>query len=123
MTLITAAALVLLLGAALALALRDNRQRGVAAMASQAVASALVLAGVLPVLLGDGGFRRSVAWSYPVDLIAVHLDPLGAFFLAWSLPMTLLGTVYAFGYLRPLFKTRTPASSSPSSTSPRSPSS
>lgn len=106
MTLILAGALVLLLGAALALTLRDNHQRGWAAIASQAVASALVLAGVLPVLLSGGDVRRGAAWSYPVDLIAVHLDPLGAFFLSWSLPMTLLGTVYAFGYLRPWFKTR-----------------
>jgi hydrogenase-4 component B len=28
---------------------------------------------------------------------------LGAFFLAWSLPMTLLGTIYAVGYLEPYF--------------------
>ncbi|CAN7714382.1 hypothetical protein [Variovorax sp. LjRoot178] len=34
---------------------------------------------------------------------AVRLDALGAFFLAWSLPMTLLGSVYAVGYLRPHF--------------------
>ena len=101
MTLILAGAVVLLLGAALALALRDNHQRGWAAIASQAIATALVLAGVLPVLLGGGDFRRTAAWSYPIDQIAVHLDPLGAFFLAWSLPMTLLGTVYAVGYLRP----------------------
>jgi len=106
MTLILAGAVVLLLGAALALALRENEHRGWAAIASQAVASVLVLAGVLPVLLGGGDYRRSAAWSYPVDQIAVHLDPLGAFFLSWSLPMTLLGTVYAFGYLRPWFKTR-----------------
>jgi len=100
------AAAVLLLGAALALVLRDNRQRGWAAIASQAVASALALAEVLPVLLGGGDLRASAAWSYPVDLVAVHLDPLGAFFLAWSLPLTLLGTVYALGYLRPAFATR-----------------
>ena len=28
---------------------------------------------------------------------------LSAFFLVWSLPMTLLGTLYAVGYLRPYF--------------------
>ena len=31
---------------------------------------------------------------------------LGAFFLAWSLPMTLLGSIYAAGYLRPCFATQ-----------------
>ena len=106
MSLLPAAAIVLLVGAALALLLRDNLQRGWVAIASQAVATGLVLAGVLPVLLGGGELRASAAWSYPVDVIAVHLDPLGAFFLAWSLPLTLLGTVYALGYLRPAFKTR-----------------
>jgi hydrogenase-4 component B len=106
MNLILAGALVLLVGAGLTLALRDNQQRGWAAIASQAIASALVLAGVLPVLQGGGEFRRTAAWSYPIDQLAVHLDPLSAFFLSWSLPMTLLGTIYAFGYLRPQFKTR-----------------
>jgi hydrogenase-4 component B len=106
MTLLPVAAVILLVGAALALGLRDNAQRGWAAIASQAVAAALVLADVLPVLLGGGDLRASAAWSYPVDLIAVHLDPLGAFFLAWSLPLTLLGTIYALGYLRPHFATR-----------------
>jgi len=106
MTLILAGAVVLLLGAILALVLRDNARRGWAAIATQAAASGLVLAGALPVLLEGGEVRATVTWSYPVDAIAVHLDPLGAFFLAWSLPMTLLGTVYALGYLRPSFKTR-----------------
>ena len=35
----------------------------------------------------------------------MRLDALGAFFLVWSLPMTLLGSVYAVGYLRPYFDT------------------
>ncbi len=106
MNLLLAGAMVLLLGALLALVLRDNLQRGVAAIASQAVACGLVLAAVLPVLLDGGDLRSTAAWSYPIDVIAVHLDPLSAFFLAWSLPMTLLGTVYAVGYLRPYFATR-----------------
>jgi hydrogenase-4 component B len=101
-----AGAIALLVGAALALALRDNRQRGWASMASQAVATALVLAETVPMLVRGGEWRHAVGWSYPVETIALHLDPLGAFFLAWSLPMTLLGTVYAFGYLRPQFAAR-----------------
>ncbi len=100
------AAVVLLAGAAAALLLRDNAQRGWAAIASQAVAAGLVLAAALPVLLGGGDLRAAASWSYPVDVVAVHLDPLGAFFLAWSLPLTLLATVYALGYLRPAFATR-----------------
>ncbi|MBL0276245.1 MAG: proton-conducting membrane transporter [Anaeromyxobacter sp.] len=106
MSLVLAGAAVLLVGAVLALGLRDNLHRGWAAILTQALASGLVLAGVLPVLLGGGEVRATVPWSYPIDAIAVHLDPLGAFFLAWSLPMTLLGTVYALGYLKPSFQTR-----------------
>ena len=100
------ASVVLLAGAALALVLRKNEQRGWASLASQGVASALVLAQTLPVVLHGGDLRYRIAWSYPVESIALHLDPLGAFFLTWSLPLTLLGTVYAFGYLRPYFETR-----------------
>ncbi|HSN13825.1 MAG TPA: proton-conducting transporter membrane subunit [Anaeromyxobacteraceae bacterium] len=104
--LLMASAVALLAGAVLALTLRDNVQRGWASIVSQAVATVLVLAGVLPYLVHGGELRRSVRWSYPVESIALHLDPLSAFFLAWSLPMTLLGTIYAFGYLRPQFKVR-----------------
>ena len=106
MTLLVVAALVLLAGAVLALALRDNVHRGWAAIATQSLATLLVLSCVLPVLFGAPARRASIGWSFPVDRIAVHLDALGAFFLAWSLPMTLLGTVYATGYLRPWFRTR-----------------
>jgi hydrogenase-4 component B len=106
MLLIAAGAVTLLVGAGLALALRSNVHRGWAAIASQAVAGVLVLADVLPALVTGGERRYTVAWSYPIESIAVHLDPLNAFFLAWSLPMTLLGTVYAIGYLRPYFGTR-----------------
>lgn len=106
MILLVAAAVVLLAGAGLALVLRDNVHRGWSSIAAQAVASVLVLAAVVPTLVRGGDLRYRIAWSYPVESIALHLDPLGAFFLAWSLPMTLLGTVYALGYLRPYFRTR-----------------
>ena len=106
MILLAVASITLLAGAGLALGLRDNVHRGWAAIAAQAIATGLVLSIALPVLLHGGDLRHRVAWSYPVESIAVHLDPLGAFFLAWSLPMTLLGTIYAFGYLRPYFRTR-----------------
>jgi hydrogenase-4 component B len=106
MTPLVLAALVLLAGVFLALLLRDNVHRGWAAIATQSVATVLVLVRVVPVLLGAAELRVDVPWSFPVDHIAVHLDSLGAFFLAWSLPMTLLGTIYATGYLRPWFRTR-----------------
>ena len=104
--LLMASVIALMVGAGLALTLRDNVLRGWASIASQAVATALVLAAVVPYLVHGGELRLAVRWSYPVQGIALHLDALGAFFLAWSLPMTLLGTIYAFGYLRPQFGTR-----------------
>jgi hydrogenase-4 component B len=94
----------LVLGAVLALALRGNAARAAAAIASQAVASVAAFLAVAP-LLGSGGGElvASWRWPYPIERIAVRVDALSAFFLAWSLPMTLLGTIYAVGYLRPYF--------------------
>ena len=95
---------VLLAGAGLSLALRANAASGLVAVASQAVATALVLASVVPVLMGGPAIEVVSAWSMPIESIAFRVDALGAFFLSWSLPMTLLGTVYAIGYLRPYFE-------------------
>lgn len=94
---------VLLLGAVLAVALRTNASRAAAAVVSQLVATLLVFAAILPVLRGGDALRGVIPWSFPVESIAFHVDALSAFFLAWSLPMTLLGTIYAVGYLRPYF--------------------
>ena len=95
---------VLLAGAGLALALRSNRASAVVAIASQAAATALVLVSIVPVLASGQAFETTWSWSAPMERIAFRVDGLGAFFLAWSLPMTLLGTVYALGYLQPWFK-------------------
>ncbi|TBR18662.1 proton-conducting membrane transporter [bacterium] len=100
---VLAAGLTLLAGAAAALALRTNRARAWAAVGSQAAATALVLSAAVPILLGAPPEAVQWSWPYPFETIRVHLDALGAFFLAWSLPMTLLGTVYAAGYLKPYF--------------------
>jgi hydrogenase-4 component B len=94
---------VLLVGAALSIALRTNRQRAFAAIASQAIATGLVLASVGPVLAGGSTIAVSWPWPAPIERIAFRVDALGAFFLAWSLPMTLLGTIYSVDYLRPYF--------------------
>ena len=103
MTALIAAVLVLLVGAALCLLPLRNAARAGIGIASQVVATALVWATVMPVLLGAAPVTGELAWAYPVGTLRVRLDALGAFFLAWSLPMTLLGTVYAVGYLRPYF--------------------
>lgn len=93
----------LLGGAALSLALRNNRASGFVALGSQAIATIVMLALVVPVL-GGGELQLTQSWSPPVDSITFRIDPLAAFFLAWSLPMTLLGTLYATGYLQSWFQ-------------------
>jgi len=94
---------VLLIGAGLAAGLRTNQARGVAALATQGLATVLVLVSIWPILAGDAAIEVTWPWPAPIDRIAFRLDALGAFFLAWSLPMTFLGTLYATGYLRPYF--------------------
>jgi hydrogenase-4 component B len=101
-----AAVLVLLVGAAACLLPLSNPLRAAIGILSQLVATALVWTMVLPVLLDGEVLVGELAWAYPVGTLRVRLDALGAFFLAWSLPMTLLGGVYALGYLRPYFATR-----------------
>ncbi len=95
---------VLLLGVGLAAGLRSNRARGLAAIVTQAVATLLVLVSLAPILSGSSGIEVIWPWPAPIDRIAFRIDALGAFFLAWSLPMTLIGTLYAIGYLRPYFR-------------------
>lgn len=94
---------VLGIGAILALALRSSAAAAAAAIATQLVASVLVVAGVAGVLGTGAVLDRSTPWPLPVGDLAFRTDALGAFFLVWSLPMTLLGTVYAVGYLQPYF--------------------
>ena len=101
-----AAVSILLLGAAACLLPLSNRVRAGIGILSQLVATVLVWAMVAPVLVGGEVLVGELAWAYPVGTLRVRLDALGAFFLAWSLPMTLLGGVYALGYLRPYFDTR-----------------
>ena len=103
MTVLDAAVFVLLLGTAACLLPMRNSARVGAGLLSQLVATALVLSVAVPVLIGGAPVVGELAWAYPVDTLRVRLDALGAFFLAWSLPMTLLGGVYAVGYLRRFF--------------------
>ncbi len=102
-TLILTSVPVLLLGAGLAAGLRSNRTRGIVAVGSQAIAMLLVLVSIWPVLSSGVAIEIIWPWPAPIDRIAFRIDALSAFFLAWSMPMTLLGTLYAIGYLRPYF--------------------
>ncbi len=94
---------VLLLGAVLCVVLRANRASAWVSLLTQAVASALTLASVFPLLRGAAPFEHSWPWPPPIERVVFRVDGLSAFFLSWSLPMTLLGTVYAAGYLKPYF--------------------
>jgi hydrogenase-4 component B len=98
-----AAVLVLMLGAALCLLPVSNTVRAGCGLASQGLATALVWLAVAPVLLGAPELFIEMPWGYPMGSLRFRLDALGAFFLSWSLPMTLLGAVYAMGYLRKYF--------------------
>jgi hydrogenase-4 component B len=95
---------VLVVGAALALLLPRNDLRAGAAILSQAAACVLALSALVPVLRTGAALEGSWPWSYPVEIIALRVDALSAFFLVWSLPLTMLGTIYAVGYLEPYFK-------------------
>lgn len=98
-----AAQALLLAGAATCLLPMRNGWRAAAGLASQAIAMVLVLGVALPVVFGGAPLQGEQAWAHPVGTLKVRLDALGAFFLAWSLPMTLVGSVYAVGYLRRYF--------------------
>ena len=101
------AALILLLGGAFAclLPLR-NRVRAGIGVASQAAATLLVWSAIAPVLFQGQILLGELAWAYPMGTLLLRLDALGAFFLAWSLPMTLLGAIYAVGYMRPFMDSK-----------------
>ncbi len=96
-------ALVLLLGAVLALLPVRNSWRATFGLVSQVLATVMVWLATLPVLGGAPEPIVEMHWGYPIGEMRFHLDALGAFFLSWSLPMTLLGSVYAVGYLRKYF--------------------
>ena len=98
-----AAVLVLLLGCVLCLLPASNRLRASFGLASQVLATGLVWVAVVPVLLGSPERFVEMPWGYPIGAVRFRIDALGAFFLSWSLPMTLLGAVYAVGYLRKYF--------------------
>jgi hydrogenase-4 component B len=93
----------LMLGGVLCLLPARNGLRAGVGLASQLIATLLVWWSVIPVLLGAPDATLELPWGYPIGALHFRLDALGAFFLSWSLPMTLLGSVYAVGYLRKYF--------------------
>jgi hydrogenase-4 component B len=93
----------LALGAVLAITLPKNGLRAIASVGTQLAACALAAAPLIGVLRTRLPLEGRVRWSYPVEVIHLRVDALSAFFLVWSLPMTLAGTIYAVGYLKPYF--------------------
>ena len=90
-------------GAGLCLLNTSNRVRAAFGLISQGIAMVLVWSVAIPVVMGGPEVAGGILWAYPIGGIHFRLDALGAFFLAWSLPMTLLGSVYAVGYLQKYF--------------------
>ncbi|HLE13068.1 MAG: hypothetical protein A2504_07330 [Bdellovibrionales bacterium RIFOXYD12_FULL_39_22] len=93
-------------GVALALFVPGNRQRAWATIMTQIVAVVAILLATIPILTGAPSIVGEFQWSFPIDRIGIKVDALGAFFLLFSLPMNLLGTIYALGYLAPSFDKR-----------------
>ena len=103
MSTLSVAVFVLLSGAgACVLPVRSALQAAIA-LITQLVAMIAIAGTVVSVLFGGEPVAGQIAWAYPIGALSVRLDALGAFFLAWSLPMTFLGSVYAVGYLRSHF--------------------
>ncbi|MDP3136624.1 MAG: proton-conducting membrane transporter, partial [Burkholderiaceae bacterium] len=106
MTALSLAVLILLVGAgACLIPMRSAAQAGVSLL-SQSLAMGVLGLPIFTVLSGGAPVVSDMAWAYPMGVLRTRLDPLGAFFLAWSLPMTLLGSVYAVGYMRAHFDSR-----------------
>jgi hydrogenase-4 component B len=98
-----ASAVILILGGALAMLPMRNAWRAALGITSQSLATLLTWVAVAPVLAGGNAAHVEFPWGYPIGAVHFKLNALGAFFLSWSLPMTLLGAVYAVGYLRKFF--------------------
>ena len=106
MTELVLAVVVLILGAGGCLLPLPNTQRVTIGLVSQGVATVLALLSAVPVLLGGDPVVGVLAWAYPMGNLRVRLDALGAFFLSWSMPLCLLGSLYAVGYMKSYFATR-----------------
>ncbi len=82
-----------------ALSLPNNKLRVGTNLVSQLIATICVLKCTIPVLFGGPPLEGMLLWSYPVERVDLLIDPVGAMFLTFSVPMTFLGSIYAVGYL------------------------
>ena len=100
---LTLAVFILMLGAGLCLLPVSNTIRASLGLVTQTLATLMAWSVVIPVLLGGPDITGAMTWAYPIGELHFRLDALGAFFLSWSLPMTLLGSLYAVGYMQKYF--------------------
>lgn len=91
----------LLIGAGLALISRTHRAAAAWAIVSQLAACVVVFFGLFEISSAPELGRLVSEWPQPLGRITFEADALSRFFLVWSLPFTLLGTIYAVGYLAP----------------------
>lgn len=82
-----------------ALSLPNNKLRVGTNLVFQLIATICVLKCTIPVLFGGPPLEGMLLWSYPVERVDLLIDPVGAMFLTFSVPMTFLGSIYAVGYL------------------------
>ena len=100
MSFLYAGAIAFGIGAILSIVLPNNKLRVTVNLIAQVVACYCVLFVTIPVLFGSTSIVGSLPWSFPVERVDFEVNSVGAFFLSFSLPMTLLGSFYAVGYLK-----------------------
>src|SRR6185436_15100278 len=76
MSIVLAAGLTLILGAALALMIPSNPARAWAALLTQAIATVLVLVAAVPVVMKGTPVSAEWTWSFPVEVVRVRIDGL-----------------------------------------------
>ncbi len=91
----------LLIGAGLALISRTHRTAAAWAIVSQLAACIAVFVGLFEIGSAPELGRLVSEWPQPLGRLTFEADALSRYFLVWSLPFTLVGTLYAIGYLAP----------------------
>lgn len=80
---------------------RSGRVSALVGAVSVVAGSVPALAAALGVLVSGAPRKLSAAWSLPMASFAVEIDSLSAFFLCAILGLSILSSLYGWGYLRP----------------------
>lgn len=86
-----------------ALLVTSNEWRAKIVIIAQILGSLCIVIPIAPILWGSPILQTSLQWSFPIEEINLVVDGLGAFFLLFSLPLTAIGSIYAYGYMKPYF--------------------